>query len=415
MTKAAGVTSVLRYDIGETSGPVRQDNGYLRCDAKLTRVGVFSYRTSNGIRKELRLPEEVFAADAVSSFRLVPLTNEHPAEKGQAVRLDASNTRKFQVGTVTDPTQAGEFLSASVLITDAGTIDQAEKGKRELSCGYHCDLEFSPGVTSGIEGVPDGLRFDAIQRKIRGNHVALVTHGRAGREASLRLDGSEGIQVNDDDDRSTGGPDGLPSTNTKGKQQMTKITLDGVDFEVSEQAAQAIAKVQAKADEAAEKSEKAKTEIEILKARADKADEDLEAFKKDHADATSPEKIREKVAARLDLERSAVKVLGQKKADELKVDTLADDEIRKAVILHVSPAAKDKLDNAEPVYIAARFDQAIESAKPDDKPNPELNSMKGDALPGDRTDSLAAREAMLKHNFERGRAPLATPKMSSVN
>ena len=38
---------------------------------------------------------------------------------------------------------------------------------RELSCGYYCDLDETPGEY-------EGQRYDARQRNIRGNHLALV-------------------------------------------------------------------------------------------------------------------------------------------------------------------------------------------------------------------------------------------------
>ena len=77
-TDGAGLMSVKRYDVGNL-GPMRMDNGYLRTTGKLTRVGIFDYRRADGsIQKELRLAEEVFRADSLGSFALVPLTNGHP-------------------------------------------------------------------------------------------------------------------------------------------------------------------------------------------------------------------------------------------------------------------------------------------------------------------------------------------------
>ena len=79
----------------------------------------------------------------------------------------------------------GEFVAGELLVTDADLIKKLEDGAaRELSCGYNCDLDEKPGVTA------DGLRYDAIQRNIRGNHVAVVPKGRAGPEARVRMDGA---------------------------------------------------------------------------------------------------------------------------------------------------------------------------------------------------------------------------------
>ena len=53
---------------------------------------------------------------------------------------------------------------------------------RELSCGYNLRLDETPGVW---EGQP----YDAIQRDIEINHLALVDKARAGEQARLNIDG----------------------------------------------------------------------------------------------------------------------------------------------------------------------------------------------------------------------------------
>ncbi|MGL5431928.1 MAG: DUF2213 domain-containing protein, partial [Plesiomonas shigelloides] len=54
-----------------------------------------------------------------------------------------------------------------------------ESGKCELSAGYTAKYDFTPGVTA------DGEAYDAVQRDIRINHVALVPRARAGRQARV--------------------------------------------------------------------------------------------------------------------------------------------------------------------------------------------------------------------------------------
>ncbi len=191
---------VLRFDLlGDISSVERTDQGYLRADATLTKVGVFKYLNGDGsIRRELRLPEEVERADALASFELAPLTRGHPtAAGGRRVLLDAGNTGKHQIGTVSSVRADGGFVRGRVQISDQAAIEAAEQGERQLSCGYRCDLEPTRGVTSGIPGIPDGLRFDAIQRNIRGNHVALVPQGRAGKEAEIHMDQADAELVPD--------------------------------------------------------------------------------------------------------------------------------------------------------------------------------------------------------------------------
>lgn len=391
---------VLRFDTGRLGIPCRLDNGYLRADGRITRIGVFPYRLGDGtIRHELRTPYEVFNADAIDSFDIAPLTNDHPPEQ-----LTASNTRKYSVGTVTKVRRDGEFVRADIVIMDEASITEAEAGKRELSCGYRCDLDMTPGVTAGLEGIPDGIRFDAIQRSIRGNHVAIVERGRMGRKTSLRLDAEDAVLVTH--------ADIAPQKQSK-EPAMVKVTIDGVDFEVAEQAAQAIAKLQARADSVNEETASARKDAETEKARADKAEEERDAAIKDRNDAADPKAIRARVDARLTLERSATRILG----NESKLDEMDDAAIKRAVIVKVSPTAEAKLDGCSDEYLDARFDAAVE-AKPEDEDEDEDKKKKGkaplftrkaskDSDDADRFDEQAARERMLEANFNRGRQPLS--------
>src|SRR5690606_27126345 len=109
-------------------------------------------------------------------------------------------------------------VDADMLITHADTIADIDKGKRELSCGYSCDLEHVPGEwIDPRTGVAH--RYDAIQRNIRGNHVAVVSKGRAGPEARVRLDSAEaGVLVSDSEQ--------FPVPRGSQDMEKIKITLD---------------------------------------------------------------------------------------------------------------------------------------------------------------------------------------------
>lgn len=341
-----------RYDLGELSAPVKDpDTGYLKADARITRIGVFVYGTGDEARRELRLPDEVFNADALGSFSVVPFTNDHPGEP-----LNKHNTSRFQVGTVSAPRKHddGVHVVASVLITDAKTIEAAESGKRELSCGYKCDLEHRAGITKDIAGVPDGLKFDAIQRNIRGNHVALVDRGRAGGSVALRFDHGEEIT----------------EPTSKRERKMETIRIDGVDYEVDKQTAQAFRVALDKRDQQVlvetQRANDAETQVQTETARADAAEEKTTKLEEKLDAEASPEKVQAAVKARVGLEVDARKVVGDKDADgkEIKLDDKSDDEIYKLVVKHVSPDLD--LKDAKPEYIQARFDIAVEEAEKKD-------------------------------------------------
>jgi hypothetical protein len=391
---------VLRYDDGEFSSPVRTANGYLKCDARITRVGVFSYRQADGsVRRELRLPGDVFRGDSLDSFENAPLTNGHPGEP-----LTAKNTRKWGAGNIRQVKRNDRFVAAKVLVTDEDAIKDVEAGKTQLSCGYHCDLDFTPGVTRGIEGVEDGLRYDAIQSNIVGNHVAIVGSGRAGAETALHLDGEDAAMVDD-----TPEPTG-PTPGPVGGRHMTMkvMRIDGVDFEMSEQAAQAVQKMVSRLDSLEEQLAKLKTESAQNAARADKAEEDLEAEKKARKEDASDERTSERVRARVELETTAQAVF---KDDEIDLPAMADLDIKKAVVVKVSPAAKSKLDGADAAYVEARYDAALEAweADRDSEPterDPKRKPRTAKATGAQRTDAWSHRERMIEDLARRSKDPI---------
>ena len=144
----------------------------------LTRVGIFEYRRPDGsIRRELRLPEEVFAPESLASYKGKPVILTH-----EAGMIDSDNVQQEQIGTIlSEGTQDGDNVRAQIIIHDARKLDY---GLRELSLGYSLDLEEVPGEWQGQP-------YDAIQRNIRVNHLALVEKARAGDSARLNIDGED--------------------------------------------------------------------------------------------------------------------------------------------------------------------------------------------------------------------------------
>ena len=72
-----------------------------------------------------------------------------------------------------EPLESGDIpLLADIIVTDRAAIEAVRAGDRELSCGYVYKL-----ARNG-KG-----RLD--QTQILGNHVALVSKGRAGSEARI--------------------------------------------------------------------------------------------------------------------------------------------------------------------------------------------------------------------------------------
>jgi hypothetical protein len=70
------------------------------------------------------------------------------------------------------------YLKANLKVFSNKLADLIEQGKKELSIGYRCLYELKKGVFNG-------KHYDAIQRNIRGNHIALVNEGRSGHDVSV--------------------------------------------------------------------------------------------------------------------------------------------------------------------------------------------------------------------------------------
>ena len=185
----------------------KTDEGFLRADAFLSRSGVFEYTLPDGSqRREYRPAEEVFHKDSLSSFSLAPMTLGHPS-----AMVTSKTAKSVGVGTVgEDVRRDGDKIASKVLVTDERAIAFVGAAAKQLSCGYRCDIEDTSGVS------PEGEAYDVIQRNIRGNHVAIVTHGRAGPEVRLRLDAADQVDA----------IDGEKETPMKTKT----IRIDSIDF-----------------------------------------------------------------------------------------------------------------------------------------------------------------------------------------
>ena len=181
------IVRVYREDIGSTGVPTKTPSGGLRIPGTIARTGVLFY--SDGTRSwgELVTPEELFHPDSMATLAGATVTDKHPT----AGMVTPETYQALNVGHVGDNVRAnGSLLDADVLVNAAGELALVQSGeRRELSPGYVCEVEASPGVFAG-------QHYDGIQRKREYNHVALLPPGtaRAGAVASLRMDGAA-VQV----------------------------------------------------------------------------------------------------------------------------------------------------------------------------------------------------------------------------
>lgn len=333
----------------ETTPAEKTAEGFLVARAPVTSIGVFTYRNPDGTeRRELRLPEEVFAEESLATLKMKPLTLLHPDEA-----VTPENVDKLSVGSVgSDVTSDSYRVYVSLTATKQDGIDAVENGSaRSLSCGYNCDIEWTSGTWMG-------MKYDCIQRKIRYNHVALVPVPRAGDGNAIRMD-SAGTPTLPDMNKH--------ENNTNQEDKMDKIHLDGADYQAEPQVIAAYNKAVDRADGLEKELDKARTDAKeqldkltaeksTVEAERDSIKERLDAMEKE-----MPGKIEKAIKDRLELVGKATSAGVEVKAD------MADSDIKKAVISKVFPTAN--LDGKDEAYIAARFDCACElsATKSDEK------------------------------------------------
>ena len=328
-------------DSSKIKATIDKESGFLTAPVTLARVGVqhyFGYEIGLTDERSLdkigvyRPATEVFHDDSIASFINLVVTDDHPIDF-----VNTENVKNLQVGSVSNVTPSADTkIDGIVTITDKTEIDKIKDGKNEVSVGYSNELKKEKGTFDGIE-------YEFVQTKIRANHLAIVDAGRCGAACKLTLD------------------------HKKEKKIMTKITIDGMSFDVeNDQLAQAIQNRQAAHDAEIEKFKK-------------KGKEDEEEIKKEKAEKDKAEAAKDAAEAKV-LDDKALGILVKDRAELLATastilgDKMIEDcndcprELKSAVIDEVM-GDKDRSGNVRDLsarsmdYIDALFDAAVEKAK----------------------------------------------------
>ena len=321
---------------------VYTDEGFLTVPACIAKTGVQNYTAAEmGIKdkppteiiKVYRPKSEVFSDTSLQSFANKPVTNDHPP-----VLVDTKNSKRYSVGmSANHVTEDGEFVKTHVTITEAKAIRDIEKGKCELSNGYLADIDWTPGISD------EGEQYDAIQRNIKGNHIAIVKIGRAGSNCRLA------------------------DTNSKLGElaTMAKRTIDGVDFELPEPAAQAVDKLQATISD---NEMKLKTKEDELKAKDDEMKKkDEEAKKAEDVAKAELDETKSKIPTSDSLDKMvedrAEFVAGLLAiCPEIKWQGRDSKELKaEALTIHNKGLTMDSLNDQTEGYVDARYDILKES------------------------------------------------------
>lgn len=348
-TPVSAVVAALRFDAGTLGKVERTPTGGVRVPAHVTRVGVLTYVRRDGTTvREYRPADEVFHADSLATLADAAVTVAHPP----AGKVTPETFRTDAVGYVREPGRAdGHLVRAQLVLQDAAAIARVDAGELvELSCGYACVIDPTPGVT------PDGERYDQVQRAIRYNHVALLPRGggRAGPDVRLRLDGAC-VEVVERTLTS-----GAPPAEHRNDTMKTE-RIDGVDYEIGSVAwAQARERRDARIAENIAALEAGKKAAEVKAAEQSARADASEARVRSLEQELSPARLDARVAERAALLEKVRPVLGAE-----KLDGKSDIEVMTLALAKLSPDFKaDAIDASQrDVYVRARFDAEIRHAK----------------------------------------------------
>lgn len=330
------------YDRAELGKYVETPEGYLHGEFPITRPGVFPYMRNGGsVSQVAKLPDEVFSKETIESANNKPLTNDHPN-----VGVDVRNFKALSVGmTDSDAHVEDNKLVVGATITDPDMIAQVKSGKRELSIGFNADVPTESGEYGGSQ-------YDAAQRNIKINHIAIVDRGRAGHGISIH---DSAAFVMDDD------------SNIQGGTKMATMIIDNQSFEADQRvidaandtkkqlvAAEAlVAKLKKQLAGSEDTAASSKKEADSLKGERDALKTQLKDAQDKQLDQDALDK---RIDARLALQTSAARFVG----DSFDFKGKTDREVKVAAIKTTNDAfdEKDKSDD----YINAFYDSAVSLA-----------------------------------------------------
>ena len=277
--------------------------------AVVARAGVLDYRLADGTPyKELRDPDVIFAASALDSYNGRPLLEGmHPVDaQGRPTFVTGDNisswvpvgsVRNMRPSMAVNPDTAADDFPQEYQVTradlliwgrqdeDTGanvTIERIRSGElREFSVGYETMIDPTPGTYMGTA-------YDARQVADVGNHVALVSRGRAGSVTRFRMDSLDNSLTNarryavrfdkcrtyahNSRERREGRVD---SKHERRADNMAQITLNGVQGEIDALLVPMVHETQKELAASQKLSAELQTQVSELTQRADEADAKL--------------------------------------------------------------------------------------------------------------------------------------------
>jgi hypothetical protein len=348
------MSTVQRYDMLEIKAVVSPE-GWIKDRPVLTRAGIFEYRRPDGkVIKEYRPEAEVFHADSLGSLSGIPITNGHKGMVSASVPTPI-------IGAVLSPgVQQGRDMVADIVIHNTAALGS----RRELSLGYTAQMDETPGTW-------EGQSYDAIQKNIRHNHLAVVDKGRAG-NARLRLDSGDAVHGNFTTEEEEM-PDPIPN--------LVSVRLDEIEYKAAPEVARAIGKLQTQVADIQKKYDGIEAERDDLKKKVGDHETELKKVR---------EGAKEDLRTRLGLEQQAEQL--QIKFDAADSDRLIQEKVVKKL------RGDMKFDGKSDDYVASAYDLAVADHKEKGKKVGEQRKTmdSADSKPAQQNGGAsAARQRML--------------------
>lgn len=338
ITDESAARFVALIDAAPLRGVERHKDGFLSGRVRAARTGVQLYLDrelreggSDDVVRVYRPLDEVMRVDALGSFKGKAVTDGHPSE-----RVTAGNWGELAMGTIMGVQRDGDAVALDLVVSSQEMIDKLERGDaRELSAGYTARIDWTPGKT------PEGEDYDAVQRDIYIDHLAVVPAGRAGPEFRVGDDaGAWGARPLDREILEQPKKEGRHMADAHN----TAVTVGDGAVTTTEAGAIRIKGVLDSLGTAQKAITDKDAEIVDLKKQVETKDGELAAAKKALEDATSPAALAGMAKERADV-TAAGKAAGL--ADEA-MGKMTDGDIRRAVVAKSlgDDAAKAMSDDA---------------------------------------------------------------------
>lgn len=377
--------SVQRYD----SVPIRDyhfddQTGFLYVyRVPIAGAMVQKYVKSDGSEEmEAKLPEEILSDATVSSANSKPVTDGHHG------LVTKDNSHDLLKGfTASNGHVEGNMLYNDITITDPNLISQIKSGdKRELSIGFETQMDPTSGTYNGT-------KYDAVQRNIRINHVAVVPKGRAGHEVRLIGDSAEAVEQ-------------VEPSEEKGNQMETRVVrADGQNITVAADDVEKITKLDA--DNSAKAKQIADLDAQIKKLQSEKAqlqgDADTSAKKADEAQAKADsleadnKKLQEEFdkykADGVDKKLELIDKVKSFVGDEYDYHGKSDRDMKIDAVKAIKGDSVDFTDKSD-TYVQAAFDMLEKPKKVSGYAGPEPEAK------GDSADPIAKAYYDLNHMYK---------------